>query len=145
MSTVFRKNRKASDDQILRANAVGLSLGAIGQKVGCDPTSVTLRLKALKIAPADTRRSFMQDIFDGLTPDYVDRVADILMSADPSRPIAIKDYMRSLLVQDVAAREAQKAQTVAQVIEHDALEPGDSVTHSELAAIEAPAETLVHA
>ena len=62
MSTVLRRNRKGSDRDITRLNSLGFSLSKIGERLSCHPTSITLRLKSLKIAPADTRRAFMEDI-----------------------------------------------------------------------------------
>ena len=63
MSTVYRPNRKATDADIIRLNSVGLSLSTIAGLFGCHPATISLRLKALNVAPADTRRSFMEDVF----------------------------------------------------------------------------------
>lgn len=101
MSTVFRRNRKGSDRDITRLNSLGLSLSTIGEKLGCHPTSVTLRLKSLKIPPADTRRSFMEEIFDKLPNDYQDRIADLL---EERQQFSIKDYIRELIETDMERR-----------------------------------------
>lgn len=99
MSSVYRSNRKASDDDIIRMNSVGLSLGTIAKLLGCHPTTVTIRLRALKIEPADTRRTFMEDIFRSLSDAQQDWLAD---QVGPH--IAIKDYVRNLLVKEFLAR-----------------------------------------
>lgn len=101
MSTVLRRNRKASDADILRLNSLGFSLAAIGSKLNCHPTSVTLRLKSLKIAPADTRRAFMEGVFDGLEPEIQTEVADMLESRGG---MSIMDYVRELIAADVTKR-----------------------------------------
>lgn len=69
MSSVFRPNRKANDEDIIRLNSVGLSLATIGEMLDCHPTTITLRLKALNIMPADTRRAFMESIYLGMSDD----------------------------------------------------------------------------
>lgn len=68
MSEAYRANRKATDKELIQFNNLGLSLKAIGEIVGCHPTTVKIRLGDLGIAPADTRRSFMGDIYESLSP-----------------------------------------------------------------------------
>lgn len=115
MSQVYRANRKATDDDIIRLNSVGLSLSTIAELLDCHPTTITLRLKALKIAPADTRRTFMEDVFKTLSNQQQEWLADQL-----GPHISIKDYVRNLLVKeflnksnrgvaDVKAEEASHA------------------------------------
>ncbi len=106
MSNILRRNRKGSDTDIVRLNAIGMSLATIAQKNGCHPTSITLRLKSLKIPAADTRRSFMEDIYSTLPDGFKDDLADILVSEDAARPKSIKEYVRELLSKDVKARLA---------------------------------------
>lgn len=98
MSTVLRRNRKGSDQEIVRLNSLGLSLARIGMILNCHPTSITLRLKSLKIAPADTRRAFTEQVFDKLPDDHKETVADLL----EGRGISIKDYIVGLIAADVA-------------------------------------------
>lgn len=88
-----RPNRKSSDEDILKMNAVGLSLSTIAKMIGCHPTSVTLRLKGLGVPPADTRRTFMEDIFVQLPRDHQDWLAEHLYHND----IQVKDYVRQLM------------------------------------------------
>ena len=94
MSKVFRANRKASDDDIIRLNSVGLSLATIAKVLGCHPTTITLRLKALGVDPADTRRTFMEDIFVTLSEPQQEWLADQL-----GPHISIKGFVKNLLVE----------------------------------------------
>ena len=104
MKPVLRPNRKASNEDILRYNGIGMSLSAIADKLGCHPTSVTLRLRALKVAPADTRRAFMEDIFGAMDQNLVEEVADLLMNNKNGQPKSIKAYVRELIVSDILSR-----------------------------------------
>jgi hypothetical protein len=104
MSTVFRRNRKGSDRDITRLNSLGFSLAAIGARLGCHPTSVTLRLKSLKIRPADTRRSFMEGVFTKLPVEYQDSIADML----DDRSSCIQDYVRELIFADISHRRSNQ-------------------------------------
>lgn len=89
-----RPNRKASDEDIIRLNSVGLSLKTIGKELGCHPTTIVLRLGALGIPPADTRRAFMEDIYKQLPPDQQAWLAEQL-----GPTISIKDFVHNLLVE----------------------------------------------
>lgn len=95
MSKVYRANRKASDDDIVRLNSVGLSLATIARALECHPTTITQRLKALGVPPADTRRSFMEDIFLSLAVEQQEWVASQL-----TPDLSIKDFVRNLLIQE---------------------------------------------
>lgn len=95
MSSAIRVNRKGSDDDIIRLNSVGLSLRTIAKLLDCHPTSVTLRLRRLGVPPADTRRTFMEDIFKTLSLDQQEWLADHIQNGNN-----IKDYVRELLVED---------------------------------------------
>ena len=95
MSTVHRSNRKASDEDVLRLNSVGLSLATVAKVVGCHPTTVTLRLKSLGVDPADTRRTFMEDVFLRLTPDQQEWLADELKAQN----ISVKTFVFRLIQQ----------------------------------------------
>lgn len=95
MSSANRPNRKASDADIVRLNSIGLSLGTIADLLNCHPTTITIRLKQLNIEPADTRRTFMEDIYNSLSTDHQQWLADQL---GPHR--SVKDYIKNLLVKD---------------------------------------------
>ena len=102
MSTVYRANRKAIDADIIRLNSVGLSLGTIARALDCHPTTITLRLRSLKIPPADTRRSFMEDIFLTLTMEQQEWLADQVETT------AVKDYVKQLIVEKHAEAKANQ-------------------------------------
>lgn len=95
MSDVYRANRKASDADILRLNSVGLSLATIARALGCHPTTITLRLKSLKVPPADTRRSFMEDIFISLSEQQQEWFADQITSGN-----TLRDYVQKLIIEE---------------------------------------------
>lgn len=99
MSTVLRRNRKGSDREITRLNALGLSLATIAERLKCHPTSITLRLKGLTIRPADTRRAFMEEIYQGLPQGSEDTIADML----EDRKMSIKEYVKELITLDLSA------------------------------------------
>lgn len=103
MSQANRPNRKASDQDIIKLNSVGLSLGTIASQLDCHPTTITLRLKSLGVAPADTRRTFMEDVYNGLSSDQREWLADQL-----GPHVSIKDYVKSLLVKEFVKETAAK-------------------------------------
>lgn len=92
MANVNRPNRKASDLDILRMNYVGLSLGTIAQRLGVHPTTVTLRLQNLGVYPADTRRTFMENVLGPMSEDSVEWLADQL-----GPTYQIREFVRDLL------------------------------------------------
>lgn len=93
MSNVLRVNRKATDGDIVRLNACGFSLKTIGQMLGIHPTTVTIRLHALGVPPADTRRSFMEAVFAGLDSAQQEWLADHLNAG-----VSVKDYITKLVI-----------------------------------------------
>lgn len=95
MSSVLRTNRKADDADIIRLNSLGLSLATIGKTLDCHPTTITLRLKSLNIEPADTRRTFMEDIILKLSPKQQETLVNKL-----GPQLSIKDYVRNLIAKD---------------------------------------------
>ena len=102
MSNVYRSNRKGSDEEIIRLNSVGLSLSTIAKVLDCHPTTVTLRLKSLNIKPADTRRTFMEDVFTSLSNDQQEWLADQL-----GPHISVKDFVRNLVVKEYMLKKPQ--------------------------------------
>lgn len=97
MTTAYRANRKVSDADLLRLNSVGLSLRTISEILKCHQSTLTLRLKDLGVPPADTRHSFMEDVFSKLSPDEQEWLADQL-----SGTTSIKDFLRLLIKQEHA-------------------------------------------
>ena len=94
MSKVFRSNRKATDDDIIKMNAVGLSLATIAKTLGIHPTTVTLRLRSLNIEPADTRRTFMENVLRPMPTHVADWLAE---QVGPQ--YEIRSYVRDLLME----------------------------------------------
>ena len=94
MTSAVRVNRKATDEDLIRLNSVGLSLATIGNILNCHPTTVTLRLKSLGVEPADTRRAFMEDVFMAMTLHQQEWLADQL---GPHFPI--KKFVQTLIHQ----------------------------------------------
>lgn len=92
MSELLRHNRKIIDGDVVRLNSVGLSLATIGRVLGCHQTTVTIRLKSLGIVPADTRRSFMEDVFMNLTLEQQEWLAD-QMAKGQSVATFVKDLI----------------------------------------------------
>ena len=95
MTIANRPNRKANDSDLIRLNSVGLSLSTIADKLKCHPTTVTQRLAALGIPPADTRRSFMEDVYMGLSDSQREWLISQL-----GPHLSIKDYVKNLLVRE---------------------------------------------
>lgn len=90
--------KKFKDEDIIRLNSVGLSLKEIAAQLGCHHTTVTMRLTELGIAPADTRRSFMNRIFNSLSEQQQEW---LILQLEGGRPI--EDFIKSLLVQKYMA------------------------------------------
>ncbi len=87
---------KKTDDLIIVAlNSVGISLGGIAKRCGFHHTTITGRLRILNIPPADTRRAFMEDVFDDLSEPQQQWLIDQL---GPNR--SIKDFIKSLIVKE---------------------------------------------
>ena len=91
--------KKVSDISIIGLNSVGISLGGIGKRLDCHHTTVTGRLKELGIEPADTRSSFMEDIYDGLTPSQQNWLVDQLIGGR-----SVKDFVKSLIVKEFISK-----------------------------------------
>lgn len=109
MSNAYRPNRKITDADLIRLNSVGLSLSTIAGILSCHPTTVTLRLKGLGVPPADTRRTFMEDIFLSLPLEQQDWVADQL-----GPHLSIKDFVTNLLVSKFIEQREGKQQCKTQ-------------------------------
>ncbi|RWB40490.1 MAG: hypothetical protein EOQ44_25470 [Mesorhizobium sp.] len=93
--------RKADDAEIVRLNNIGLSLTSIGERLGVHHTTVKYRLDVLGIRPADTRRSFMEDVFNALPLPQQEWLMNQL-GPDHS----IKDLIKSLVLKEFRDRAA---------------------------------------
>ena len=87
-----RTKKTIPDSDLVRLNSLGFSLATIGASLGCHPTTVTLRLKDLGVTPADTRRTFMEDILLSMPPAQLEWIETKL---GPHH--SIKDFVRSLI------------------------------------------------
>lgn len=91
------------DKTVLRLNNVGLSLQTIGRLLGCHPTTITVRLKALGTAPMDTRRSFMEDVFFSLTAAQGMWLMDQL-----DTHTSIRDFVKGLIINAYIERNQER-------------------------------------
>lgn len=89
------RSPKANDHEIVGLNSIGLSLGTIARRVGVHHTTVTSRLRKLGIETADTRRSFMEDIFESLSPHQQTWLIEQLGAGR-----SVKDFVRGLLIKE---------------------------------------------
>lgn len=103
MSKVYRANRKATDDDIILMNSVGMSLATIAKTLGIHPTTVTLRLRSLNIEPADTRRTFMENVLTPMPTHVVDWLAGEL-----GPKYEIRQFVRDLLQEAYNNRHKHK-------------------------------------
>lgn len=99
MSKPFRSNRKVSDEDIIRLNSVGLSLATIARQLGCHTSTVTQRLWALNIPPADTRRAFMEEIYLSMPAEQ-----RAWLESQLGASISVKDYIRNILAKEFVAQ-----------------------------------------
>jgi hypothetical protein len=99
MSSTYK--RKADDNTIIELNSIGLSLTGIAERLGVHHTTITYRLRALGISPADTRRTFMEDVFEALSPS---QQTWLISQLGPAH--SVKDFIRSLLIKEFVNRTA---------------------------------------
>ena len=92
MARTRRTKKTIPDSDLVRLNSLGFSLSTIGSSLGCHPTTVTLRLKDIGVVPADTRRTFMEDVLMKMPPAQLEWVETQL-----GPHYSIKDYVRSLI------------------------------------------------
>lgn len=91
--------KKVNDNAVIALNSVGISLAGIAKRLNCHHTTVTSRLNALSVPPADTRRSFMEDIYDSLSPRQQEWLTNQL---GPSH--SVKDFVKSLIIKEYVAK-----------------------------------------
>ncbi len=85
---------KINDKDVITLNSIGISLQGIARRLGCHHTTVASRLRILGIAPVDTRRSFMEDIYEGLSTRQKEYLAEQVGNG------SIKEYVESLIITD---------------------------------------------
>lgn len=81
--------RKAPTQEVLLDNAMGMSLGAIAYKYDVAPSSIAQRLRQLGIAPADTRRAFMDFVLSSLSPEIFAWVRTQVSADYPIRQLVV--------------------------------------------------------
>lgn len=93
-----KKALRVKDSDIVKLNYVGLPLKAIGEILGCHYATVTNRMKAMRIAPVDTRHSFMEGIFKSLSVEQQEWLVNYLYN----NQIPIKNFISFLIQQAYA-------------------------------------------
>ena len=93
--------KKVNDRDVIALNSVGISLAGIAKRLGCHHTTVTSRLSTLSVPPVDTRRSFMEDIYDGLSPRQQEWLTNQL---GPSH--SVKDFVKSLIIKEYITKNS---------------------------------------
>lgn len=91
-------------ETIIKLNDLGLSLKRIGQIVGYHYTTVRLRLEEAGVQPVDTRRAFMDEIYDTLTPHQREWLIQELHLGQP-----ISAFIRLLIVDKFNQRSRNKS------------------------------------
>ena len=85
---------RVNDETLIRLNDLGLSLKRIAELTGYHWTTIHVRFRELGIKPTDTRRAFMDDIYQNLTPAQREWLADELNLGQP-----IGAFLRMLIVE----------------------------------------------
>lgn len=111
MDNPIKQSIEEVDQEIIRLNAIGLSLATIGKILNKHPTAITLRLKKHNIAPADTRRSFMEDIYKSLPGYLQDGLKEALSAKVAGQSTSIKEYVRKLIIRDLTSVHSQETTT----------------------------------
>jgi hypothetical protein len=99
MDLIMAYTRKADDLKIVELNNVGLSLNGIAQRLDVHPTTITHRLRSLGVSPIDTRRAFMEDVYEALSPAQQEWLVGQLAPG-----YSIKDFLRSILINEYIRR-----------------------------------------
>lgn len=95
-SSNYQKELQDRDATIIRLNNIGLGLATIAQILGCHPSTITHRLKKLRIEAMDTRRAFMEDVITQLTEDEQQWLLETL----DERQLNIKELIVKLIKQE---------------------------------------------
>jgi hypothetical protein len=122
-----RKEDRADGSDILKLNLVGLGLQAIGEIVGCHEATVSVKLKEMGVAPNDTRRNFMGEVYNCLSEDEREWLADRLYTSKTS----VKDFVIKLIKEQYrVAPAAPAAEPTPLPVSQVELAPGLTFTSS---------------
>lgn len=94
------KDLRADDTDIRKLNHLGLSLKAIGKELGCHGVTVSTRLREMGLEPSDTRKSFMEGVYNALSPEERTWLADGLYN----KGMHVRDFVVALLKEAYANR-----------------------------------------
>jgi hypothetical protein len=119
----IKKINRVQDTDIKRLNHVGLGLKAIADQLGCHAATITLRLKAMGLSPTDTRRSFMEQVFLGLSRDEQDWLSHNLFNAG----IGIKEFVITLIKEAYKQTPVVEAAVPAPMPEMLSVAPDDEL------------------
>lgn len=106
MSNV-KKEERADEMEIRKLNYLGIGQRAIGKRLGCHAATVKFKLDEMGIEPIDTRYNFMETIYDSLSREEQDWLADNLYT----QQIPIKEFITRII------KEAYKNAPVTPVAE----------------------------
>lgn len=81
--------KKAPTQEVLLDNAMGMSLTTIAYKYDVAPSSIAQRLRQLEVAPADTRRAFMDFVLSSLSPEIFAWVRTQVSADYPIRQLVV--------------------------------------------------------
>lgn len=81
--------KKAPTREVLLDNAMGMSLTTIAYKYDVAPSSIAQRLRQLEVAPADTRRAFMDFVLSSLPPEIFAWVRTQVSADYPIRQLVV--------------------------------------------------------
>jgi len=85
-------NRKASDEDIIMLNNMGLSVTGIARMFNMHPTSVSARLKRLNIPVVNPRHAFMDGLLQSLSEPEL-----AWLSSKVSQKVPIQMFIRDLI------------------------------------------------
>lgn len=85
---------RVPDETLIKLNDLGLSLKRIGEITGYHFTTIHVRFRELGIIPTDTRRAFMDEVYQKLTPAQREWLAEEINLGQP-----IGSFIRMLIIE----------------------------------------------
>lgn len=96
--------KKIDYNLMIKLNSAGISLQGIANYFGVHKATISMKLKELDIKPIDTRRSFMEDIFNSLSLVQQQKLLD---KVGPG--YSLKQYIVTLIINDVSRGTNEKS------------------------------------